>query len=166
MLFDFHKQENSKKPGSIHAVYLVCGFVSAAPSAPSTQLEQKDGEDVSMQSSPFMSSSMPQKEEDDELLTAKTVVLCREEDLEGAWTMLPHLLCANRDCKGSPSIAYTEVKARFVGQTSIHVYSLGPSIIQVKQIIRNANHTEQLRTFTSSLNVAEQRPQNTQKRIL
>ncbi|KAL8639683.1 MAG: hypothetical protein Q9228_003306 [Teloschistes exilis] len=83
MLFDFHKQENSKKPGSIHAVYLVCGFVSAAPSAPSTQLEHKDGEDVSMQSSPFMSSSMPQKEEDDEFSTAKTVVLCREEDLEG-----------------------------------------------------------------------------------
>ncbi|KAL8779539.1 MAG: hypothetical protein Q9194_001391 [Teloschistes cf. exilis] len=90
------EQENSKKPGSIHAVYLVCGFVSAAPSAPSTQLEHKDGEDVSMQSSPFMSSSMPQKEEDDEFSTAKTVVLCREEDLEGAWTVLLHLLRADR----------------------------------------------------------------------
>ncbi|KAL9581487.1 MAG: hypothetical protein Q9212_003871 [Teloschistes hypoglaucus] len=122
MLFDFHKQENSKKPGSIHAVYLVCGFVSAAPSAPPTQLEQKDGEYVSMQSSPFMTSSMPQKEEDDELTTAKTVVLCREEDLEG-----------------SPFVACTEVKARFVGQTSIHVYSLGPSTIKNLHILSECN---------------------------
>ncbi|KAL8666343.1 MAG: hypothetical protein Q9202_001614 [Teloschistes flavicans] len=84
MLFDFHEKQNSKKSGSIHAVYLVSGFVAAAPPAASTQLEQGDGEDVSMQSSPFMSSSMPQKEEDDELLTARTVALCRQEDLEGA----------------------------------------------------------------------------------
>lgn len=91
MLFDFHEKQNSKKPGSIYAVYLVSGFVAAAPPAASTQLEQGDGEDVSMQSSPFMSSSMPQKEEDDEVLTARTVALCREEDLEGAQTILIYI---------------------------------------------------------------------------
>lgn len=42
-----------------------------------------DGEDARMQSSPFMSSSMPQPEEDEGQVAIKTVTLCREEHLEG-----------------------------------------------------------------------------------
>ena len=42
-----------------------------------------DGEDAHMQSSPFMSSSMPQPGEEEEQVAVKTVTLCREEDQEG-----------------------------------------------------------------------------------
>lgn len=85
MLFDFHKQQNSKKPGSVHAVHLVCGLAAGSSSAVSTQDVQADGEDAHMQSSPFMSSSMPQKDDNDEEPPAvRSIAICREEDLEGA----------------------------------------------------------------------------------
>ncbi|KAI4261120.1 MAG: hypothetical protein L6R42_003673 [Xanthoria sp. 1 TBL-2021] len=79
----FHKQQNSKKPGSVHAVYLVTGYIVPVTPTSSAHFEQADGEDAHMQSSPFMSSSMPQHEEEEERLSVKTVTLCREEDLEG-----------------------------------------------------------------------------------
>ncbi|KAL8915618.1 MAG: hypothetical protein Q9172_006835 [Xanthocarpia lactea] len=83
LLFQFHKQQNSKKPGSVHAVYLVTGFTIPVTPTDLPQTEQADGEDAHMQSSPFMSSSMPQQEDEEEPLAVKTVTLCREEDLEG-----------------------------------------------------------------------------------
>ena len=83
LLFQFHKQQNSKKPGSVHAVYLVTGFTIPVTPTDLPQTEQADGEDAHMQSSPFMSSSMPQQEDEEEHLAVKTVTLCREEDLEG-----------------------------------------------------------------------------------
>ncbi|KAI4277199.1 MAG: hypothetical protein L6R38_005481 [Xanthoria sp. 2 TBL-2021] len=76
------QQQNSKKPGSVHAVYLVTGYIIPVTPTSSAQYEQADGEDAHMQSSPFMSSSMPQPEEEEEQLAVKTVTLCREEDLE------------------------------------------------------------------------------------
>ncbi|KAI4258996.1 MAG: hypothetical protein L6R42_004809 [Xanthoria sp. 1 TBL-2021] len=84
LLFQFHKQQNSKKPGSVHAVYLVTGYIIPVTPTSSAQYEQADGEDAHMQSSPFMSSSMPQQEEEEERLAVKTVTLCREEELEAA----------------------------------------------------------------------------------
>ncbi|KAI4227508.1 MAG: hypothetical protein L6R36_002348 [Xanthoria steineri] len=114
LLFQFHKQQNSKKPGSVHAVYLVAGYISPVTPTSSAQYEQADGEDAHMQSSPFMSSSMPQQDEEEEQLAVKTVTLCREEDLE-------------------------EVKARSRGKVSIHVYSLGPSTIQNIQLLSECN---------------------------
>ncbi|KAL8913800.1 MAG: hypothetical protein Q9171_001403 [Xanthocarpia ochracea] len=82
LLFQFHKQQNSKKPGSVHAVYLVTGFTIPVTPTDLPQTEQANGEDAHMQSSPFMSSSMPQQEDEEEHLAVKTVTLCREEDLE------------------------------------------------------------------------------------
>ncbi|KAL8853521.1 MAG: hypothetical protein Q9221_001680 [Calogaya cf. arnoldii] len=83
LLFQFHKQQNAKKPGSVHAVYLVTGYIVPVTPTSSTRDEQADGEDAHMQSSPFMSSSMPQPVEEDAQLAVKTVTICREEDLEG-----------------------------------------------------------------------------------
>ncbi|KAL8997422.1 MAG: hypothetical protein Q9169_003285 [Polycauliona sp. 2 TL-2023] len=84
LLFQFHKQQNSKKPGSVHAVYLVSGYlIPVTPVNSSSQNGQVDGGDAHMQSSPFMSSSMPQPEDEEDQLAVKTVTLCREEDLEG-----------------------------------------------------------------------------------
>ncbi|CAL8578247.1 CDC27 protein [Xanthoria parietina] len=116
LLFQFHKQQNSKKPGSVHAVYLVTGYISPVTPTSSAQYEQADGEDVHMQSSPFMSSSMPRQDEDEEQLAVKTVTLCREEYLE-------------------------DVKTRSRGKVSIHVYSLGPSTIQNIQLLSECNRT-------------------------
>ncbi|KAL9637629.1 MAG: hypothetical protein Q9204_001792 [Flavoplaca sp. TL-2023a] len=84
LLFQFHKQQNAKKPGSIHAVYVFTGYtIPVAPPTASQNGTIMDGEDAHMQSSPFMSSSMPQLEEEEEQAAIKTVTLCREEDLEG-----------------------------------------------------------------------------------
>ena len=44
--------------------------------------KQQDGEDSYMQSSPFMSSSMPHEESIDEARSVKVIMLAREEDLE------------------------------------------------------------------------------------
>ncbi|KAL8782514.1 MAG: hypothetical protein Q9213_005317 [Squamulea squamosa] len=114
LLFQFHKQQNSKKPGSVHAVYLVSGFIIPITPTNSGQPTQADGEDAYMQSSPFMSSSMPQQEDGEEPLAVKTVTICREEDLE-------------------------EIKTKFAGQVSVHIYSLGPSTLQNIHILSECN---------------------------
>ncbi|KAL8668713.1 MAG: hypothetical protein Q9168_006671 [Polycauliona sp. 1 TL-2023] len=117
LLFQFHKQQNSKKPGSVHAVYLVTGYlIPVTPATSSSQSGPVDGEDAHMQSSPFMSSSMPQPEDDEDQLAVKTVTLCREEDLK-------------------------DIKARSSGEISIHVYSLDPSTIQNIQLLSECNRT-------------------------
>lgn len=90
MLFHFHRQQKSKKPGSVHAIYLLSGFIAPAAPATTTQHGSADGEDAYMQSSPFMSSSMPQKEDDEEPQPIKSISMCREEDLEGR-IVLPQL---------------------------------------------------------------------------
>ncbi len=81
MLYDFHQSQNARKPGSVHATYLLYGTASAKP-IPAKE-SQKDGEDTYMQSSPFMSSSMPQEESIHEASPLKVVTLAKEEDLEG-----------------------------------------------------------------------------------
>ena len=102
MLYAFHRQQSARKPGSIHAIYLLVGVrTPAAPSVAVTvpvnghQRERaKDGEDEVMQSSPFMSSAVQKGEENDdddeeemeERVKVKSVVLVREEDLD---RMLP-----------------------------------------------------------------------------
>ena len=84
MLFDFYNNENSKKPGSIHAIYLLSGIRTITPSQGSSNNEPADGEDVPMQSSPFMASSAVQQDgEEEEPSACKSIILCREEDLEG-----------------------------------------------------------------------------------
>ncbi|KAL8723527.1 MAG: hypothetical protein Q9225_000162 [Loekoesia sp. 1 TL-2023] len=82
MLYQFYKEQNLKKPGSIHAVYLLSGFLLPANPAISEPNEPVDGGDAYMQSSPFMSSSMPQKEDDEEPQVVRSIVMCREEDIE------------------------------------------------------------------------------------
>lgn len=84
MLYDFHRQQNAKKPGAVHATYLVSGTKRKEEPAPPNGGVKKDGDDDYMQSSPFMSSSIPQPEE---ISTGETSVLTislvREEELDG-----------------------------------------------------------------------------------
>ena len=80
MLYEFHAHENKKRPGSVHATYLIYGTQSAKTYY-ATGDSQKDGEDISMTSSPFMSSSMPQDEDTVET-PLKVMTVVREENLE------------------------------------------------------------------------------------
>lgn len=84
MLYDFHKKQNQKKPGTVHATYLISGTKrKEEPPATIGGVKDVDGDDY-MQSSPFMSSSMPQPEEDQGTgeSSVLSITLTREEDLE------------------------------------------------------------------------------------
>jgi len=82
MLYDFHSQQNAKKPGTIHATYLLSGAKRKEEPAATNGGIKKDGEgDQYMQSSPFM-SSMPQEEEGTGESSVLSISLIREEELE------------------------------------------------------------------------------------
>jgi DNA polymerase delta subunit 3 len=87
MLYEFHRQQNSKKPGTIHATYLLSG--TKRDEALPTNGANKDGDDENMQSSPFMGSSMPHPDQGTGESGVLTISLVKEEDLERTFT-LPH----------------------------------------------------------------------------
>ncbi|MCJ1277604.1 hypothetical protein MMC21_005418 [Puttea exsequens] len=113
LLYDFHQSQASKKPGSVHAIYLLNGV--ANPDQKSRVSGQEtNGEDVQMQSSPCISSSMPQTVGDEEGVPTSIIILAREEDLQAA-------------------------KAKIDRVDSIHIYSLAPSTTQNLQILSECN---------------------------
>jgi len=95
MLFEFQKNQNARKPKSVHATYLVTGTPKRTVKPNGAPRPKR--EDADMRSSPFM-SSMPEREEpedsdytsdsDDEDTPAPEgvketkIVLVGEEDLE------------------------------------------------------------------------------------
>ena len=85
MLFDFHHRQNQKKPGSVHATYLITGSQASKPSTQANGAHESSLDDGNLQSSPFMSSSMPDPKEDgdDEPQTVTVVSLVKEELLPG-----------------------------------------------------------------------------------
>ncbi|OCK83591.1 hypothetical protein K432DRAFT_379368 [Lepidopterella palustris CBS 459.81] len=117
MLFDFHDKQNAKKPGTVHATYLITGTKRPGPSQHSNGIHSQDGEDSIMQSSPYM-SSMPEQEEvtdvAEEVVPVTSIILCRQEELE-------------------------ETKAQLEEMTSIHVYSLEPGPLQNMNLISLCN---------------------------
>lgn len=107
MLFEFHARQNSKKPGSVHATYLLCGSVRSQRMA----VGEEDDEDTPMASSPFMSSPAVNEEEETLAGPSQTVItLVKEENLE-------------------------EARTRYDEISSIHIYSLGPTSIQNIQLL-------------------------------
>jgi DNA polymerase delta subunit 3 len=83
MLYDFHRRQNGRKPGSVHATYLVTGE-QAVPVADAQNGQVDAEEDMPVQSSPYMSSSMPMQDEDPEAPMMKVITLVREEHLESS----------------------------------------------------------------------------------
>lgn len=82
MLFDFHEKQNARKPNSIHATYLISGTRHSVDDTNGTN--DRANEDISMRSSPFM-SSMPEPEDaepKEEIVTETTLLLVREKELE------------------------------------------------------------------------------------
>ena len=86
MLYEFYTTQKTKKPGSIDATYLLDG-VTRTPEEPSANGHQQDAEDVHMQSSPYMSSSIPHQEDQIEAVPWRSIILAKEEDLEGEMGM-------------------------------------------------------------------------------
>lgn len=113
MLFDFHQKQNAKKPNSVHATYLVTG--AKRKTEQSNGSGGRTGDDVTMRSSPFM-SSMPEPEERAVEATRKlSIVLVREEELE-------------------------KTRAEFEDETSIHIYSLESGPIENLNVLSACNH--------------------------
>ncbi|KAK3709467.1 hypothetical protein LTR37_010840 [Vermiconidia calcicola] len=87
MLYEFHRKQNAKKAGTVHATYLITGTrrVEAAPSQ-TNGVHSRDGEDTVMQSSPVLpSSSMPRPEEAaEEPSFIRSIMLVKEEHLDQA----------------------------------------------------------------------------------
>ena len=99
MLYEFYSTQTTKNPGSIDATYLLDG-VPRTPEEPNAKGHQQNGEDMHMQSSPYMSSPFPHQEDQVEAVPCRSVTLAKEEDLEGEMGMqsmgrvsLPPLEC-------------------------------------------------------------------------
>ncbi|CZT51574.1 uncharacterized protein RSE6_12734 [Rhynchosporium secalis] len=146
MLYDFHRQQNAKKPDTIHATYLISGTKRKEEAIPTNSAAKKDGEDDYMQSSPFMASSMPAEEGTGES-SVLSITLVKEEDLEGWITRLESYNIA----KG-----ITEVRSLYDHISSIHVYSIGPSPLKDLQILSDI--TREIQVLCASENVDEQAP--------
>jgi DNA polymerase delta subunit 3 len=82
LLFEFHSKENAKKPQSVHATYVISG-IQKPPEPPATNGHVKDDDDEIMQSSPYLPSSMPNQDAASDSSRIASIILAREEDLEG-----------------------------------------------------------------------------------
>jgi DNA polymerase delta subunit 3 len=117
MLYEFHRKQNSKKPGSVHATYLVSGT-----KRPATTSSSQDDEDMDMESSmrsspPLPSSSLHRPDDQDEVaevIAVRGVMLVREEHLE-------------------------EAKAQFESISGMHIYSLQANGVSDVQVLTECN---------------------------
>ncbi|KAI6895103.1 hypothetical protein KC318_g5138 [Hortaea werneckii] len=116
MLYEFHRKQNAKRPGSVHATYHVTGTrLQQTPHQANGVPSQTDEEDKQMQSSPPLpGSSAPQPEETQEPVSIRSVVLAKEEHLEQAM-------------------------ATFETITGMHIYSLAAGGLSDMQALTECN---------------------------
>lgn len=113
MLYEFHHKQNSKKPGTVHATYLITGTKRDVQT--NGVHSQEDGEDTVMRSSPPLpSSSIPQPDETTATITVRSIMLVKEEHLDRA-------------------------KDLFENITSIHIYSLQANSLNDFQPLTDCN---------------------------
>lgn len=86
MLYEFHRQQNSKKPGSVHATYLLTGTQIVTSSSDAMNGVADGDGDITMQSSPYMSSPIHSEKPPEEPLKQQVITLAREEHLDGKAT--------------------------------------------------------------------------------
>ncbi|KAJ5648040.1 hypothetical protein N7490_004412 [Penicillium lividum] len=103
VLYEFHRNENAKKPQSVHATYVISGVQNSEPATANGHANED--EDEVMQSSPYMPSSMPNQEPRSDSMRITSIILAREEDLDDA-------------------------KATFKSISTIHVYSVQSTVLQ------------------------------------
>ncbi|KAJ5604038.1 hypothetical protein N7537_006994 [Penicillium hordei] len=112
ILFEFHRNENAKKPQAVHATYVISGIQKAPEPAPTNG--HADDADEMMQSSPYLPSSIPNQDTASDSIRITSIVLAREEDLEDA-------------------------KSTFQSISTIHVYSLQPTALPDLNVLVDAN---------------------------
>jgi len=83
MLYAFHVDQNKRRPGSVHATYMLIGYRRA----PGTKNSPGSDEDVVMTSSPFNSTQRDDKESEE-----KCVVVVSQEKLEETRLQLSRLV--------------------------------------------------------------------------
>jgi len=93
MLYDFHRTQNARKPGSLHATYLLAGTrrPEAQPSSNGHTSASQPDEDVPMSDISFLNSSMPDQDGHAEgaSIPVTTITLVKEEELEGMFGAHP-----------------------------------------------------------------------------
>ena len=88
MLYDFHHKQNKKKPGTLHATYLITGRQKQRQAASTNGVQSQESQGTNMRSSPFPSSSMPEpRQAEENVKWIRLVTLAKEEDLEGPHEM-------------------------------------------------------------------------------
>ncbi|KAE8134411.1 DNA polymerase subunit Cdc27 [Aspergillus pseudotamarii] len=124
MLYDFHRNENSKRPQSVNATYIVTGVQKAPAPATNGHINgEENGGDV-FPSSPYLSSSMPNQDSVPDTVPTASVLLVREEDLEDA-------------------------KSTFESISSIYIYSLQQTVLQDLNVLTDvsremvSNHSQE-----------------------
>lgn len=89
MLYDFHHEQTKRKPGSVHATYLVGGARRVTELPGTNGVQKADDQDIHMPSSPFISSSMPHQDGEEEEQIVRSITLVKEEQLEGTFSRFP-----------------------------------------------------------------------------
>ena len=84
LLFEFHRNENAKRPKSVHATYVISG-TQKPPELPTANNHVNDDDEI-MPSSPYLPSSMPNQDTMPSSNPIASIILAREEDLEGKMT--------------------------------------------------------------------------------
>lgn len=83
LLYEFYHHQSSRKPGSVHATYLLSGKQSKLGQTSATGVGQSSFEDAHIQSSPFMSSAIPPGDDAEAVPSVMVIALVREQDLDG-----------------------------------------------------------------------------------
>jgi DNA polymerase subunit Cdc27 len=115
MLLEFYQQ--SRNDGkSCHATYILSGLVERIQPQSSNDAMQIDDEIDFLSSSPFIPTQESGLSNGTSSKTIRAIILADENNVTGKF----------------PSNAIDlDIKKRFIELTSIHVYSLAPSIINV-----------------------------------
>lgn len=148
MLYDFHQNENSKKPSSVNATYVLTGVpkpTEPAANGAAVNGNSNDDDDL-MPSSPYISSSMPNQDDAIDQVSVSSVLLAREEDLQGKFW---HAMRMGFLAVGPTLMRFADAKAIFESISSIYVYSLQPAVLQDLNVLTDvsremlANHAQE-----------------------
>lgn len=82
LLYEFYIQQNSKKPGTVYATYLLSGTLAHVDVPNIKEVSQGDNNDPSP-SSPFMNSTMPIEDDSRAYALPNVISIVGEQDLEG-----------------------------------------------------------------------------------
>ena len=141
LLHEFYIQQRPENSDSLCATYLVSGRAIDSEKPVFNNAGRDDIKDRNIRSSPFLSSPVQRGNSPEERPYSKTVTLVRKHDLEGGMCIYYssarfHFSVRFPVSKFYWSIIFLAVEANYQELSSIHIYSLGPTSIQVRMLIR------------------------------